>query len=123
MENIALKFDYKVDQWPTIYLGLPFYRKPSSLSFWQPILAKIDKRLHSWQHNHLSKGGKLTLLEPMLANQHICFLPSSKYHQKWLRTLKSVLQISCGLDTGATTYPTSFIYCALGPKKCMPLWV
>lgn len=34
MEIIATKFDCKVGQWPTSYLGFLLHDKPSSISFW-----------------------------------------------------------------------------------------
>lgn len=66
--HLAGKFGCKQSFWPSTYLGLPLYEKPSSLTFWQPIIDKIEKRLLSWQRSHLSKGGRLTLLNATLTN-------------------------------------------------------
>lgn len=46
VEDIAKKYDSKTGCWPTEYLGVHFFGKPSSITFWQPIIDKIDRRLN-----------------------------------------------------------------------------
>lgn len=74
VEDIARRFNCKVGSWPFEYLGLPLYGKQSTFAFWQLIMDKIDKRLQSWQHNFLSKGGRLTLLKATLTNLPMYYL-------------------------------------------------
>lgn len=49
-------------------ISVSLYGKPSSSTFWQPIIDKIEKRLQSWKHNRLSKGARLTLISATLTN-------------------------------------------------------
>lgn len=41
--------------WPMTYLGLPLGGKPRAIKFWDPILEKVEKRLHKWKRACLSK--------------------------------------------------------------------
>lgn len=56
----------------------------------QPIIVQIDKRLHSWHNNLLSKGGRLTLTSATLTNLPIFYL--SLYPLlKWLPSFGLVI--------------------------------
>uniref|UniRef100_A0A2N9FFY4 Reverse transcriptase zinc-binding domain-containing protein n=1 Tax=Fagus sylvatica TaxID=28930 RepID=A0A2N9FFY4_FAGSY len=46
----------------------------SSISIWDPILEKMERRLAGWKRLYLSKGGKLTLLKSTLSNLPAYFL-------------------------------------------------
>ena len=54
-------------EWPTKYLGMPLGGNPCSRAFWEPVISKISKRLDGWKRAFLSKGGRLTLIEAVLA--------------------------------------------------------
>lgn len=54
--------------WPNTYLGLPINGKPKSEAFWSPVIETIENRLSSWGSSHLSKGGRLTLIQATLSN-------------------------------------------------------
>lgn len=56
--NLGCKQGY----WPTTYLGVPLGRNPKTFSFWQPVIKKIQHKLHSWKYAFISKGGRHTLI-------------------------------------------------------------
>lgn len=51
-----------VGSWPVKYLGLPLGRNPLQAAFWDPVVARVAKRLDGWKKAFLSQGGKLTLI-------------------------------------------------------------
>lgn len=62
VESWGLKKEYLLIN----YLGMPLGGKPYSLKFWDNILQKIHKKLSSWKYSHLSKGGRITLINSTL---------------------------------------------------------
>ena len=64
----------KVSALPMTYLGLPLGARFNSVSIWDPILEKMERRLAGWKRLYLSKGGKLTLLKSTLSNLPTYFL-------------------------------------------------
>ncbi|GAU28492.1 hypothetical protein TSUD_294950 [Trifolium subterraneum] len=65
----------RVGKIPFIYLGLPVGGDPRRLGFWEPVLARLKKRLSGWKSRFLSFGGlpvggdprRLGFWEPVLA--------------------------------------------------------
>ena len=70
---IVVKNELKInsENLPIMYLGIPLGGKPNSLSFWDNIILKIQKKLNGWKYFQLSKGGRYTLLQASL-----CSLPT-----------------------------------------------
>ena len=64
----------KVSALPMTYLGLPLGARFSSVSIWDPILEKMERRLVGWKRLYLSKGVKLILLKSTLSNLSTYFL-------------------------------------------------
>lgn len=58
--------NYKVGEFPFVYLGLPIGANMRRKTSWQPVLDKIRGRLSSWNSQHLSLGGKIVLLKSVL---------------------------------------------------------
>lgn len=54
LNSIATVYDCKVGSWPNSYLGLPLNANPNTASFWAPVIEKIERCLHSWQHSFVS---------------------------------------------------------------------
>lgn len=44
---------------PFTYLGLPIGGKPSSKTFWQPVIDRIEKRLQGWKAKFLKEEDSL----------------------------------------------------------------
>ena len=58
----------RVGSLPMKYLGIPLGTPFRTTSIWNPILEKMEKKLSSWKHLYLSKGGRLTLLNSTLSS-------------------------------------------------------
>ncbi|CAJ2627985.1 unnamed protein product [Trifolium pratense] len=58
----------KVGKIPFLYLGLQIGGDPRRLSFWEPMLIRIRKRLSGWKSCFLSFGGRLILLKSVLTS-------------------------------------------------------
>ncbi|GAU41193.1 hypothetical protein TSUD_26180 [Trifolium subterraneum] len=58
----------RVGKIPFIYLGLPIGGDPRRLGFWEPVLARLKKRLSGWKSRFLSFGGRLILLKSVLTS-------------------------------------------------------
>ena len=52
---------------PLRYLGLPLAEGRLCARDWQPVMAKIEARFGGWQARFLSRGGRLVLLQSVLA--------------------------------------------------------
>ncbi|CAJ2637850.1 unnamed protein product [Trifolium pratense] len=74
----------KVGKIPFLYLGLQIGGDPRRLSFWEPMLIRIRKRLSGWKSRFLSFGGRLILLKCVLTSLPVYTLsffkaPSGKW--------------------------------------------
>ncbi|KAK3211814.1 hypothetical protein Dsin_016520, partial [Dipteronia sinensis] len=56
------------------YLGLPLGGRPSSVSFWEPMLDKIHARLALWKMRFLLKAGRLVLIKLVLSSLPMYFM-------------------------------------------------
>ena len=54
---LASSLDCRVSEWPLSYLGLPLGGNPMTISFWDPVVDRISRRLDGWKKAHLSLGG------------------------------------------------------------------
>lgn len=59
---------------PFSYLGLPVGGSPCRLSFWDPVILRIQKKLSNWRRNSLSFGGRICLIRSVLASIPLYFL-------------------------------------------------
>ena len=67
---------------PLSHLGLPLGGNPSSLSFWNPIIERVAKRVEGWHKGCLSRGARLVLLQSVLGSNLIYFLSLFKIPNK-----------------------------------------
>ena len=58
----------RIGELPMTYLGMPLGSNFKSLSIWNPIIEKMEKRLAGWQRLYLSKGGRITLVKSTLSS-------------------------------------------------------
>lgn len=65
---ITARFPFEYGSLPVRYLGLPLLTKRMSLSDCMPLIEKIRMRISSWKHRFLSYGGRLQLLQSVIAS-------------------------------------------------------
>ncbi|GAU10297.1 hypothetical protein TSUD_420400, partial [Trifolium subterraneum] len=74
----------KVGKIPFVYLGLSIGGNSRRLSFWEPVVTRIQNRLSGWKSRFLSFGGRLILLKSVLTSLPVYALsffkaPSGKW--------------------------------------------
>ena len=68
IHNLANILHCRVGSFPMIYLGMPLDTSYKTISIWNPILERMEKKLAGWKRLYLSKGGRLTLLKSTLSS-------------------------------------------------------
>jgi hypothetical protein len=69
LENdFATIFPCKIGTLPSRYMGIPIHCKRLRNSDWKVVEDKMESKLHTWQGNLLSYGGRLILLRSSLSN-------------------------------------------------------
>ena len=58
----------RVGSLPMIYLGMPLGTLYKTVSIWNPIIERMEKKLSGWKRLYLLKGGRLTLLKSTLSS-------------------------------------------------------
>jgi hypothetical protein len=78
--TIAAKFlNCKLGTIPFVYLGLPVGANPRKEATWKPVVIDIlQKRLYSWQNRYVSLGGRVILINSVLASIPIYYLSFMK---------------------------------------------
>ena len=66
--------DYKVSDWPILYLGLPLGGNPKACGFWNSVVERISRRLDGWKKAYLSFEGRITLIHSCLSHIPSYFL-------------------------------------------------
>ena len=74
LDALANILQCRVDSLPMKYLGMPLGISFKTVSIWNPILEKMEKKLSGWKHLYLSKGGRLMLLKSILSSLPTYFL-------------------------------------------------
>ena len=74
VDNFASELGCGIGSWPIKYLGLPLGGNPMSIEFWRPVIEKVAKRLDGWKKGFLSRGGRVTLIQSVLANMLIYYM-------------------------------------------------
>ena len=75
VDQLALELGCKVGALPTTYLGLPLGCRQASISVWGGVEEKFRRKLAMWKRQHISKGGRLTLIRSTLSNLPIYLMP------------------------------------------------
>lgn len=74
IDKLVGELDYNVGSFPSTYLGLPFRVRYKAVFVWEGIEEKFRRKLAIWKSQHISKGGRLTLIESTLSNIPIYML-------------------------------------------------
>lgn len=64
----------RVMEIPFVYLGLPVGGNPRRVCTWDPVVAKLTRRLSVWKGKHLSFGGRLCLVKSVLSALPLYFI-------------------------------------------------
>lgn len=56
------------EMWPLKYLGL-LSGCPCSVSFWDPLVERVEKHLSWWKRSYISLGGRITLIKAKLLRE------------------------------------------------------
>ena len=92
IHNLATITGCEVGVWPISYLGLPLGGNPRKISFWDPVVNKVAKRLDGWKKAFLSRGGRLTLIQSVLSSLPIYFLSLFKAPISVIRSLEKLMR-------------------------------
>lgn len=76
---------------PFTYLGMPVGGNPRRISFWEPVILKIKKRLSQWKQKYLSFGGRICLIRAVLSSIPLYFLSFFKMPQSVAARCNSIL--------------------------------
>ena len=68
IDALATILQCRVGSLPMKYLGMLLGTPYKTASVWNPILARMEKKLSGWKHLYLSKGGRLNLLKSTLSS-------------------------------------------------------
>ncbi|GAU38174.1 hypothetical protein TSUD_264000 [Trifolium subterraneum] len=74
LSSAAAFLKCNVERLPFIYLGLPVGANPRRMATWNPVLEVLQKRLASWKNKYVSLGGRVVLLNSVLAAIPIFYL-------------------------------------------------
>jgi hypothetical protein len=68
VDRLAHLLGCRVASLPLTYLGLPLGASYKSVSIWNGVIEKTERRLVGWKRMYLLKGRRLTLLKTTLSN-------------------------------------------------------
>ncbi|KAK8944819.1 hypothetical protein KSP39_PZI007747 [Platanthera zijinensis] len=66
INNIKLTSQFNYQQFPFNYLAAPIYTSHKKISFFEPLIEKIQTKLNGWSSNLLSPGGRIILIQSVL---------------------------------------------------------
>ena len=72
LEELACEIGCKVGKLPSSYLRLPLGASYKLVAIWDGVKERFCKMLSLWKRQHLSNGGRLTLLRSTLASSRVC---------------------------------------------------
>ncbi|XP_058754722.1 uncharacterized protein LOC131627879 [Vicia villosa] len=93
---------------PPTFLGLPIGSNPRRITTWEPLVAKVKKRLASWKGRFLSFGGRITLIKSVLSSLAIFYLSFYKAPKKVIKDINRI--------------QSNFLWGGTEDKKCIH-WV
>ena len=66
--QMAGKLGCKAEKLPFLYLGLPLGGYPRQKDFWKSVIDRVHKKLDRWKRFNISRGGRHTLCNLVLAS-------------------------------------------------------
>ena len=74
IQLLAERLHCKKGSLPFRYLGLPIGANPRTVSMWDPMVEKFEKKLSSWKRQYLSFGGRITLIKSSLSSLLVYYM-------------------------------------------------
>jgi hypothetical protein len=74
LQGAASFLNCKLGSIPFIYLGLPVGANPRLASTWDSVVKTIENRLISWRNRYVSLGGRVVLINSVLASIPVFYL-------------------------------------------------
>jgi len=102
LNEAALVLNCKVGNLPFVYLGLLIGGDVRRLSFWEPLITRLNSRLSAWKSKHLSFGGRLILLKSVLSSMPVYALSFFKAPSGIIFSIESILNNFFGEGTTTT---------------------
>ncbi|MCH89771.1 LINE-1 reverse transcriptase like, partial [Trifolium medium] len=90
LQGATLFLHCKIGSFPFIYLGLPVGADPRLVSTWDLVVNSIEKRLFSWKNRYISLGGRVVLINSVLAAIPIFYLSFLKIPTKVIKAIVSI---------------------------------
>ena len=75
VDKLTDKLGCKVGCLPSTYLGMPLGAHYKSEAVWYNVEELLRKMLAMWKRQHISKGGRITLIESTLLNLPLYLMP------------------------------------------------
>ena len=106
LDALANILQCRVSSLPMKYLGMPLGTSFKTISIWNLILEKMEKKLSGWKHLYLSKGGRLMLLKSTLSSLPTYFLSLFTIPKVMAARLESIQRnFLWGSSKGSFKYP------------------
>ncbi|XP_058766654.1 uncharacterized protein LOC131640260 [Vicia villosa] len=80
----------KVDNIPFKFLGIVVGGNHRRLNFWKPVIYGVKARLSTWKGRFLSMGGRISLINAVIANIPVYYFSFFKAPTKIIQTLTSI---------------------------------
>lgn len=90
--SAAANLNCKVGNLPFSYLGLLLGGYPKKMSFWQPVIDKIQFKLDKWKRYNLSRGGRAILCKSVLANIPSYYMSSFLMPNKVIKLIEQSMR-------------------------------
>lgn len=90
--GVAVILQCPISSFPWTYLGLPLSTQKISHGMLLPVIHRVDRRLSGWLATFLSWGGRLTLVNSVLASIPNYFMACFIWPQQSLDRLEQILQ-------------------------------
>ena len=81
VERLAFELGCNIGSLPTEYLGLPLGAKHKAARVWDGVEERFRRRLALWKRQHISKGGRLTLIRSVISNMPTYLLSLFRLHK------------------------------------------
>lgn len=80
----------KVGSWPMKYLGMLLGGNPRAVSFWDPVVEKVSKKMACCKRSYISLGERITLIKASLSNLLVYYMSLFTMPYKVVMTIEKL---------------------------------